>query len=141
MKSILQDLRELKTGNRELRNLGLLVGGVFCLIGLWLGVKGKPVHPWLWTPGLILMVLGVSWPRSLREVYIGWMAMAMALGFVVSHVVLTLFFYLVITPTGWAARLAGKDFLSRKLDKQTGSYWIPRKGDRERRPAEYENQF
>ena len=49
------------------------------------------------------------------------------LGFVVSHVILTLFFFLVITPVGLVARLLGKDFLSLKLDRETQTYWIPRR--------------
>ena len=45
------------------------------------------------------------------------MSVAFVLGFVMAHVILTLFFLLVITPMGLVARLVGKDFLSLKLDR------------------------
>jgi len=141
LKSILHDLKELRTGTAELRKFGLLVGAVFCLIGLWLGIRGRPAHPWFWTPGALLIVLGAAWPASLKQVYIAWMALAMALGFIVSHVILAVFFYAVITPIGLVARLAGKDFLGLKLDRGANSYWIARDREKPKTPTEYENQF
>jgi len=137
---ILNDFKELKTGPRELRNFGLLVGGVFAALGLLALVRGKGVYPWLLTPGLVLVILGAIAPRVLKYIYLAWMGLALALGFVVSHVILTVFFFLVITPIGLIARLAGKDFLRLKLDRQAKSYWIPR--ERRKKGAEdYERQF
>ena len=86
------------------------------------------------------MALGVLWPRALKYVYIAWMAFAFTLGFVMSNVILTLFFFLLVTPIGLVARLFQKDFLARKLDKQAASYWIQR--PREMKTAgSYERQF
>jgi len=136
----LKDLRELKTGTRELRNFGLLVGGVFAVLGLLFLVRGKAAYPWLLTPGLVLVSLGAIAPSTLKYIYLGWMGLALALGFVVSHVILTIFFFLVITPIGLIARLAGKDFLHLKLDRQARSYWIPRER-KSKVPEDYERQF
>lgn len=137
----LNDIRQLRTGTRELRNFGLLVGAVFAAIGLFLWIKGKPVFPWLLTPGVLLIAFGLVLPGSLKFVYIAWMSLAMVLGFIVSHVILTLFFYLVITPIGLAARVAGKDFLRLKLEPNAQTYWIPRERKAARTQAEYEQQF
>jgi len=137
---ILKDFKELKTGTRELRNFGLLVGGVFAALGLLALVRSKAIYPWLLTPGLFLVILGAIAPRTLKYIYLLWMGMALVLGFVVSHVILTVFFFLVITPIGLIARLAGKDFLRLKLDRQAKSYWIPRDPKR-KAPEDYERQF
>ncbi len=51
-----------------------------------------------------LVAFGLVLPKALKPVYVGWMALALALGFVVSHVILTAFFFLVIIPIGLAAR-------------------------------------
>ena len=137
---ILNDFKELKTGTRELRNFGLLVGGVFSVLGLLFLARGKAVFPWLLTPGLLLIILGAIAPRTLKYIYLGWMGLALVLGFVVSHVILTVFFFLVITPIGLIARLAGKDFLRLKLDRHAKSYWIPREHGR-KVVEDYERQF
>ena len=138
---ILKDIKELKTGPRELRKFGLLVGGVFTFLGLavLIWARKKANVPYLLTPGLLLMALGQIFPRALKQVYLFWMTLAMALGFVVSNVLLILFFFLVITPIGLVARLAGKDFLRLKLDCPAETYWIPR--DRKAAKSDYERQF
>jgi len=136
---ILQDIKELKSGPRELRNFGLLVGGVFCLLGLVLWARGRTHLPFL-VPGVLLVALGVLWPRSLKPVYLPWMVLAILLGFLISHLLLTIFFFVVITPIGLIARLSGKDFLRLKLDRKAVSYWIPRAGAPPSH-ADYEKQF
>jgi hypothetical protein len=137
---ILSDFKQLKTGTRELRNFGLLVGGMFTVLGLLFLVRGKSAYPWLLTPGLVLVAFGAIAPRALKYIYLVWMALALVLGFVVSHVILTVFFFLVITPIGLIARLAGKDFLRLKVDRQAKSYWIPRE-HRRKAVEDYERQF
>jgi multisubunit Na+/H+ antiporter MnhG subunit len=88
----------------------------------------------------VLLAFGAVLPRALKWVYIAWMSVAFVLGFVMAHVILTLLFFLMITPIGLIARVFGKDFLSLKLDRKAATYWIKR----ERKPssaAEYERQF
>jgi hypothetical protein len=136
-----REIKELKTGARELRKFGLLVGGVFALLGLLMWVRHKPQVPWFLGPGVVLMAAGAAVPRALKPIYIAWMALALTLGLVVSTVILTLFFFLVITPIGWAARLLGKDFLRLKLEPQAPTYWLPREGPAAKSPADYEKQY
>jgi multisubunit Na+/H+ antiporter MnhG subunit len=76
----------------------------------------------------------------LKYPYIAWMTMAFALGFVMSHVILTLFFFLIVTPISLFARLVGKDFLNRKLDPTATTYWIPRAA-KPNAPESYERQY
>ena len=86
------------------------------------------------------MAFGLLAPRVLKYIYIAWMALAFVLGFIVSGILLTLFFFLVITPIGWVARCFGNDFLSLKLDRRTPSYWLPRER-KTKKPSDYERQF
>ena len=99
------------------------------------------MYPWLLWPGVPLVVLGAVLPRSLKWVYVAWMTLAMVLGAIVSTILLVLLFYLVVTPIGLIARLAGKDFLSRKLDSKASSYWILRDIAQPKAKHEHERQF
>ena len=139
--TILDDIRQLKTGPRELRKFGLTVGGVFVLLGALFWLRHKPAFPYLLSPGLVLLTLGAGWPRALKYVYVAWMALAFLLGFAVSNVLLTLLFFLVITPIGLTARLLRKDFLRLKPDRAATTYWIRRERTGPKSPAEYERQF
>ena len=138
---IREEIKDLKTGIRELRNFGLLVGAVLVALGLLFLLRGKARYPYFLTPGVLLLVLGAVFPRGLRYAYVAWMCLAIVVGFVVSTVILTLFFILVITPIGLTARLLGKDFLRLKLDRRESTYWISRKSRPPRSPAEYGQQF
>ena len=135
-----EDIKQLKTGDRDLRKFGLVVGGVFAGLGLLFLWRHKGHYPYLLWPGVVLMVLGVVGPRALKWVYILWMSVAFVLGFVMAHVILTLLFILMITPIGLFARVFGKDFLSLKLDRGARTYWI-RRERQSRSAAEYERQF
>ena len=137
---IRDDIKQLQTGNRELRKFGLLVGGVFATFGVVVLLRHKAHYPYFLWPGGVLFALGAIFPRALKYVYLAWMSVAFVLGFVISHVILGLFFFLVITPIGLVARLVGKDFLSLHLDRKGTSYWIPR-DKRVKTAAEYEKQF
>jgi len=136
---IRQDIKELKTSKRDLRKFGLLVGGIFAGLGILFWARGKAHYPYFLAPGIALVALGLAIPKVLKPVYIAWMSLAIVLGFVISNVILTLFFFLVITPIGLLARILGKDFLSLKLDRSASSYWIPRQ--RRTAKAELERQF
>src|SRR5438445_6838175 len=111
---IREEIKQLKTGPRDLRKFGLTVGGVLSLLGLWFLYRHKAHSPYFLYPGLLLLLLGLAVPRTLKEIYIGWMALAFVLGLIVSTVLLTGFFYLVVTPIGLAARCFGKDFVERR---------------------------
>lgn len=135
-----QELNQLKTDPQSLRRFGLWVGAVFLLLGLWFLARHKTHFLWCLVPGVLLIAFGLVFPKGLRPVYIPWMAMAFLLGFVVSTFLLTLFFYLVLTPIGLIAQWLGKDFLGLKWDSQTPTYWRPRRSALKQR-SDYERQF
>jgi len=113
---------------------------VAMLIALALLLRHKTNYAYFFWPGAALIIAGAIWPNALKYPYMAWMTLAFALGFVMSNVILTLFFFLLVTPIGLLSRLFGKDFLARKLDRHAASYWIPR--SHETRTAEsYERQF
>src|SRR5215813_12727190 len=138
--SIHADLKKLKTDAGDLRKFGLTVGGAFILLGVLLLLRHRSSYLAFCGAGALLVAFALIWPRALKYVYVAWMALAFTLGFVMSNVILVLFFFLVVTPIGLLARLFQKDFLARKWDKQAASYWIQR--ERAMRTAEsYERQF
>jgi hypothetical protein len=137
-----EDIKGLqKATPRDLRKFGLVVGGVFLGLGLLFLLRHKPWWPWFVWPGAPLVVLGAILPRSLKWVYVAWMTLAMLMGAVVSTVLLVLLFFLVVTPIGLVARLAGKDFLSLKLQPGAASYWILRDTSKPKQKHEHEQQF
>lgn len=122
--SFRQEFESLATDKRALRNFGLVVGGVFMAIAAFL--YSREVS-WALIPGYIgapLFLLGAIFPPVLKPIYLGWMAMAIVLGSIVTRILLTIFFFLVITPVALFFKLIGRDVLNRKHDKSAETYWI-----------------
>jgi polyferredoxin len=136
-----EELSKLKTGERELRKFGLVVGLVFGLLALLFWWRSSNYYPVFIFPAAPLILLGLFRPASLKWVYLGWMSLGLFLGLVVSTVLLTVFYYLVMTPLGLLARLFGKDFLDRRIQKDVQSYWRIREKSGPKRPETYEQQF
>ncbi len=67
--------------------------------------------------------------------YIALTLVAFPIGFVISHVLMAVIYYLVITPIGLVFRLMGRDVLGKRIDKQQASYWHVRTAPRD--PASY----
>jgi len=52
---IREEIKQLKTGTRELRNFGVLVGAVFAALGLLFLLRGKARYPYFLAPGILLL--------------------------------------------------------------------------------------
>jgi hypothetical protein len=78
-------------------------------------------------------------PQVLRVVYVGWMCLAFPVAWVVSHLVLAVIFFGVITPIGLLVRLVRGDPLQRQFDRQAESYWVPHAPSDD--PKRYFQQF
>ncbi len=74
--------------------------------------------------GVLLMALVL--PSLLRPVYRVSLIVGRALGWFNSQVLLTLTYYLLVTPIGLALRLFGHDPLERRLQPTRPSYWQTR---------------
>lgn len=68
-------------------------------------------------------VVGLAAPQAIRWVYVAATLAAFPIGFVVSHVVLAVTYYLLITPIGVLFRLIGRDALQIQRVASPDSYW------------------
>jgi saxitoxin biosynthesis operon SxtJ-like protein len=89
----------------------------------------------------LAIALGVTaWlrPRRLRLPYVLLSLLAFPIGTAISHVILLVLFYGVMTPLGMIARLIRPDPLGIRRDRQVQSYWQAR--SRPRDPQAYLRQ-
>ena len=114
-------------GTKELRSFGLLVGGVFALIGilsLWFGRRGW--HLWPLAAAALLIVPALVAPRVLAPIHRGWMRLAEVLAWVNTRIILALAFFLMFTPIGIVRRWIAGDTLNLRLDRDAASYRVTR---------------
>ncbi len=130
-----------KRSFRAEREFGLVVGGVFALLSGWWIYRGKFQNVAYVTEslGLVLVVLGLIFPRILVYPNRAWMLLAGGLSFLSTRMILGIVFFLVMTPIGLIKRLFGWDPLQRRAGSSP-SYWKPY-SDRQRNPRHYEKMF
>jgi len=111
----------------QLRKFGLLVGAIFCGIGLWPAVvRGGGPRSWALGLGALLIVAGLIAPRSLGPAHRLWMAAGEVLGWINTRIILGVVFYCIITPMGLVRRLVHRDPLGRASDPSAESYRVPK---------------
>jgi Saxitoxin biosynthesis operon protein SxtJ len=116
-----------KTDTKELRNFGLLVGGVFGVIGLWpMLLRGEPLRLWAITIGGLLILLGSVVPTWLAPIHRGWMWVGHVLGWINTRILLGIIFYGLVTPIGIVFRLLGKDTMRQTFSDTSSTYRVNR---------------
>ena len=102
----------------------MLIG--FSLLGLFAAWRAKGIGNGsiiLWGIGVSLAIAAFV-PKLNRVAYLGVYLPTSMMGYVVSNVILTLMFFLVITPLGILLRVMGKDLLQQRRPKQKVG-WTP----------------
>ena len=130
-----------KRSFRAEREFGLIVGGVFLLLGSWWIYRARfiTVAEVLIVIGSVLFVGGWLWPRILVLPNRAWMLLADGLSFVTTRIILALVFFLIVTPIGVVKRLRGWDPLNRRNGSK-GSYWRPY-SERQRNRLHFEKMY
>lgn len=128
MRALWEEIKAVDTSKKALRSFGWVVGlvliGIAAFIWWRKGWVATGAVQWLGGIGGVLTVLGLTVPTILLPVYRVWMALAVVLGFVMTRVILSVVFYLIMTPIGLIMRLLGKDPMERTLKPEDSSYWI-----------------
>lgn len=105
---------------KELKDFGLLITFGFPLIfGLIVPfVSGHSYKTWPFVIALTSFLLTILNPKLLLIPYKIWMRIGNILGFINSHIILGLVFYIILLPTSFIMRIFGYDPLKIKKTKQ-----------------------
>lgn len=78
---------------------------------------------------IVLLLLTMAAPQVFRPLAVLWFGFSHIMGNLVSKVVLSIIFFILVTPIGLIRRWAGKDSMQlRKWKKDTGSVFVTREG-------------
>ena len=121
------------------RSFGVSVGSVLLLIAavlVWKGRLGRAEV--LGGVGAVLLVLGLTRPMLLKVPSDLWWAFSRILGAFNARVLMSVLFFIVLTPLAMVWRLTGKDPLGRRRSPASG--WAPYPA-RLRDPKHFEHMF
>ena len=108
---------------RAEKEFGLIVGGVFALLGSGGFIVGSLRRRRMSSAlaGSTLVLCGSGFPRLLTVPRKFWMKLAEAMAYVSSRIILAIIFFLVLTPIGLVKRAMGWDPLQRRSAHATRS--------------------
>ena len=117
--------------SRQLHVFGFIWLLFFAMVGGVLLKSGSSALVAILVWGIAMMVPAVGWivPGFMRFIYVGMAYAAFPIGFVVSHLIMVVVYYLVLTPIGLVMRLLGYDPMNRHFDASADTYWCPREQD------------
>jgi Saxitoxin biosynthesis operon protein SxtJ len=95
----------------------LLLGGHFAR-GSW-----KPGLVWLGVVGFALGLVFWVLPGIAKPFYLVWYFLGCCMGFVIGNLVLSAFFYGLMTPVGWLMRATARRPLAKGFDRTKTTYW------------------
>ena len=136
---MLEEIKNIKSEKSDLRKFGITIGVILLIIAGFLFWKEKESFQILLTFGITFCIFGIAIPFILKPIYWVWMIFATILGWIMTRVILSLLFYIIVTPIGLIPRLFGKQFLELKWNKIDSTYWNYRSKKLNR--ESYEKQF
>lgn len=123
--TIWQDLKEIKSTRKELREFGIVMAVFFGILTALLWWKHKNFLPML-SPAVFFAIFGFFIPTALKPLQKAWMGFAAVIGWFMTRLILAVLFFLVLTPLSLISRLTGKKYLNLKFRTSEPSYWLPK---------------
>jgi hypothetical protein len=108
------------------RGFALVFAAAFALIGAWPLLHAAAPRWWAVALAAACALIGWLRPSLLTGANRAWSALGVALGRLVTPLVLGLLFYGVLAPMGILMRLAGKDPLRLRVARRAASHWLTR---------------
>jgi hypothetical protein len=108
------------------RSFGLVFAGLFAVLTLhnwWRAGHSWPAYLAL---AVAFLAIALIRPALLHRPNRGWTKLGFLTGSIMTPIVMTLLFFMVITPIGLLMRLTGKDTLRLRGARKSDSYWIVR---------------
>ena len=139
MNRLWDEIKEIPSSQTDLKKFGITLGLIFGVLGgLGCWHHKEPAAAWL-LAAAFFMGFGCAAPGFLKPIQKSWMALALALGWFMSRVILCVLFYLVLTPIALILRLTGRDLLQAKWGEKRDTFWTNRDINDEK--SSYEKQY
>ncbi|MFH1761367.1 MAG: SxtJ family membrane protein [bacterium] len=125
---------------KKLRKFGLASAVILGIIGLLFHLRDKELfRNIMWGIAGYSLFFGIIFPRMVFPFYWFMSWFGKILGWINTRIILSLLFFLLMTPLGLFFRLIRKNTLNLKIDRDADSYWDSRQGFPQK--DSYERQF
>ncbi len=128
--------------SKQLQSFGKIALVASAVISLLLYLLKGVAIQWvliIFALGFIIFIISMISLKLTKMIYLGMILVTLPIGWVVSFILLSAFYFLLLAPLGLIFRLIGRDPLCRKFDPNAKSYWLSRQ--QPKGPEQYFHQF
>ncbi len=122
---IRSEVATLPTSPKDLRKFAITMAVVLGLLAALTWYKGSWSFPYLLGLAIAFLGFGFTKPALLKPIYLGWMTLAVFLGFFMTRIILSVLFYTVFSIGGLIVKITGKDMLDEQYEPDAETYWKP----------------
>lgn len=122
------------------RKSTLLVAVIFGAISGWQWYRGRPLAMNITAALAAILFVVALIPPAAKRFFAAWMALAGVLGYFSTRILLSVFFYVIMTPVGAIMRLTGHQGMGSHRRQKLPTYWQPREHTRQSREG-FERAF
>ena len=105
------------------RSFGIVFFVVFLIIAIYPIINGSEIRKWSLVISLVFLILGLLNSRILNPLNKLWFKFGIFLGKIITPLIMSIIFFIVVTPIGLLMRLLKKDLLNLKFNKNN-TYWV-----------------
>ncbi|MFT4026692.1 MAG: SxtJ family membrane protein [Novosphingobium sp.] len=105
------------------RSFGMVFAGAFAVVGLLPLWHHHPARWWALAIAVLFLLVALIRPAVLAPLNRLWFRFGLALGAVMTPVMMGLLFVVAVIPTALLMKLLRKDPMQRRLSREAGSYW------------------
>ena len=135
-----EEIKNIKSTDKDLRSFGFVIGTALLLIAGYLFWKKEMSFIYFAVAGGLVVFVALLLPGILKPFQKVWMTIAVLMGFVMTKLILSVLFFVILTPLSLLSWIVGKKFLDLKMDVDAVSYWNKRE-EIIREGNYYEQQF
>ena len=125
---------KIKIGSNK--SFGIVFFTVFLIIAIWPLLNGYEIRYWSLIISIVFLLLGILNSKILTPLNKIWFKIGILLGNVISPIVMSIIFFLVVTPTAFIMKILGKDLLNLKKNTKN-SYWIKKQNQNSRMKKQF----
>ncbi|MDC0426505.1 SxtJ family membrane protein [Pelagibacteraceae bacterium] len=105
------------------KSFGYLFFLIFLGLALWAFIKNQNVNYWFIGIGILFLLLTLTKSKLLNPLNNIWNKFGKLLGRIVAPIIISMIFFLIVTPIGLILKMFHKDLLNLKFNNNK-TYWM-----------------
>ena len=105
------------------KTFGFLFFGIFLGLSIWIYIKDENINYFFISISLLFFILTLTRSKILDKLNNLWIKFGELLGKIIAPIVMSIVFFLIVTPIGLILKIVKKDLLKLKFNNNK-SYWI-----------------